>query len=220
MTDTDSIRPISRESEDEMPADPPALLWLREFPGEPRQVRESRHWLAEILPDCDARSILVQIASELVTNAVQHTRSGNRGGTFGVHVAWSASTVRVAVGDQGSLEVPTVLEAVPEQESMRGLYLVRSIAAAWDSAGNSRGRWVWADVLWGKQGGPRRIASRGALPTVEAVRRLLLVYPGIQVGYDGEPAQWWAKDSGTGRIRAPCFGALNQLVAATRLSSR
>jgi hypothetical protein len=59
----------------------------RVFPGEPGQVREARRWAASLLAragaDPEAAALLT---SELVTNALAHTLSGEPGGTVTVIV--------------------------------------------------------------------------------------------------------------------------------------
>jgi hypothetical protein len=60
---------------------------VRVFPGEPGRVPEARRWAAAALSragaDPDAAELL---ASELVSNALLHTRSGQPGGTVTVLV--------------------------------------------------------------------------------------------------------------------------------------
>src|SRR5258707_3448093 len=85
---------------------PPPLWWSRRFQGEASQVREVRTWMEGFLPACAPLDDLVMIASELATNAVTHTRSGEPGGQFSADVTWSAESARIAVGDQGSDEGP------------------------------------------------------------------------------------------------------------------
>jgi hypothetical protein len=84
----------------------PTYWWSRDFPGQKAQVRAVRAWIEGLLPACDAREDLVTIASELGTNAVTHTRSGQAEGRFTVDVTWSPERTRVVAGDQGSDEVP------------------------------------------------------------------------------------------------------------------
>src|SRR5258708_1163324 len=85
---------------------PPALWWVRDFPGGEDQVRQARHWIEDLLPQCDPLADILLLASELCTNAVVHTRSGKAGGRFSVDVEWGQETARVVIGDQGS---PTAL---------------------------------------------------------------------------------------------------------------
>ena len=65
------------------------------FPGEPCRVQDARHWAAALLAQAGADPEVAELlASELVTNALLHTRSG---GTRG--------TVTVAVTRAGALHV-------------------------------------------------------------------------------------------------------------------
>jgi anti-sigma regulatory factor (Ser/Thr protein kinase) len=60
----------------------------RVFPGEPGRVAEARRWAAALLAQAGADPEIGELlASELVTNAVLHTRSGRPGGTVTVIVA-------------------------------------------------------------------------------------------------------------------------------------
>src|SRR5882724_3475105 len=103
------------------------LWWSRDFPGEPPRVGQARSWVAGLLPACDALDDLLIFASELATNAVTHTRSGQPGGRFTVEVTWSPQSARVVVGDQGSHEVPVSAAGngnrAADLESGRGLLL-------------------------------------------------------------------------------------------------
>ena len=65
------------------------------FPGEPCRVQDARHWAAALLAQAGADPGIAELlASELVTNALLHTRSG---GPLG--------TVTVAVTRAGALHV-------------------------------------------------------------------------------------------------------------------
>ena len=133
------------------------LWWWRSFPGEPSQVSQARSWIAGLLPACGPLDDLLVVASELATNAVAHTRSGQPGGLFTIDVTWTPGTARVVVGDQGSTEVPASAAAPADQvacqESGRGLLLVDALSASWGIAGDADARWLWADVPWQPQGG-------------------------------------------------------------------
>src|ERR1700739_393580 len=50
----------------------PVSCWSRDFPGGADQVREARHWVEDLLPECDPLADLLLLASELCTNAVAH----------------------------------------------------------------------------------------------------------------------------------------------------
>lgn len=46
------------------------------------------------------------VASELGSNAIQHTDSGRDGGWFAVEVTWHQSVIQVAVADCGGAAEP------------------------------------------------------------------------------------------------------------------
>lgn len=66
-------------------ADAPVVALV--FAGEPRSVPEARRWAAAILAQVGADPVTGELlASELFTNALLHTRSGQPGGTVTVIV--------------------------------------------------------------------------------------------------------------------------------------
>jgi hypothetical protein len=89
-------------------ADPvrPARPWARTFPGVAASVPEARRFVTGVLVGCPAREVLVTCVSELSTNAIVHTASGN-GGVFTVEVDLPRDgTARVAVTDAGGPSLP------------------------------------------------------------------------------------------------------------------
>ncbi|HUN35123.1 MAG TPA: ATP-binding protein [Trebonia sp.] len=135
--------------------------WARDFPGDADQVRAVRHWIEDLLPDCDPQADLLILASELCTNAISHTRSGDDGGRFSVHVEWAPELARLVIGDQGSPSVPSIGAAPADQgeECGRGLWLVDQLADDWGTARHPAGRVVWADLWWRVRGGPPLAAT-------------------------------------------------------------
>jgi Histidine kinase-like ATPase domain len=131
-----------------VPATAPAsvLRWRQVFSGEERRLRDLRHWLASLLPACPARDDVISVATELGSNAVQHTASGH-GGWFAVEITWHQSVVWVAVADGGGPAEPQVIED-PSVEHGRGLLLVRGLSARTGVVGDQRGRLVWAQIAW------------------------------------------------------------------------
>ena len=182
---TESAQPV---------ASPPPLWWSRDFPGEPRQVSHARSWVAKLLPACAPLDDLLIFTSELASNAVTHTRSGQPGGQFTVEVTWNPRTARIVVGDQGSHEVP-VTAAIPGAqdaflESGRGLLLVDMMSAAWGMAGDATARWLWADVDWRSQGGPLPNAPVDSnSPKVQFVA-MSCAYPGTSAWYSDQSGQY------------------------------
>lgn len=121
---------------------------IRTFPGDPRQVRQARAFVASALATCPARETLLTCVSELAANAIEHTASG-RGGTFTVEVRQPRDGVAlVAVADDGAATTPVVTAADGLAEGGRGLALVAACSSRWGFRDGARGRTVWAEVTW------------------------------------------------------------------------
>lgn len=120
---------------------------FRTFPGSPTQVSTARRYVTQLLADPVYRHVVddaVLLVSELASNAILHTRSGDVLGGFTVELGFSADVLRVAVHDQGSREVPRVLNG--SDEGGRGLGLVQILAAGWGITGGPAGRTVWFEL--------------------------------------------------------------------------
>ena len=116
----------------------PDLRWRQVFPGHERELSNMRRWLSLLLPDCPARDNVLSVATELGSNAIQHTASG-QGGSFTVEITWRPSTAQVAVADFGSPAEPHVIDE-PAGERGRGLLLVRGLSVRTGHTGDQRGR--------------------------------------------------------------------------------
>jgi serine/threonine-protein kinase RsbW len=201
-------------------ASPLPLWWSRQFLGEPLEVSKARSWVAGLLPPCEPLDDLLIFASELATNAVTHTRSGEPKGWFTVEVTWSLMTARVVVGDQGSDDVPTS-KASPgddpqDLESGRGLQLIDAMSADWGTVGDATARWLWADVKWRSRGGPPP-TTPGGNSSAQQFAALSQAYPGATAWYDSHSGQWYATLPGVaadGTVSAPSPAALAYLMAA------
>jgi anti-sigma regulatory factor (Ser/Thr protein kinase) len=111
-------------------------------------VSRARAFVAQTLgchrtgADTDAAALLT---SEIVTNAVQHTKSGLRGGTVTIVVISVPRGVLVEVIDDGSPGTPVVKGDLYAAEG-HGLFLVQHLAAQWgylrDTTGMT-GTTVW-----------------------------------------------------------------------------
>jgi serine/threonine-protein kinase RsbW len=90
---------------------------------------------------CDNAQVVV---SELVTNALRHTRSE----TVGCELRLAGPLLRVAVASDGSgpSEVPS--QAGEDDEGGRGLFLVCALSQGWGvrPRDSGRGHVVWADL--------------------------------------------------------------------------
>lgn len=124
------------------------------LPGQPSQVGVARSWLATLVAGLAAADEIVLAASELAANAVSHSDSGLRGGTFTIRVAIGPDLVRVEVDDAGG---PWRSRSRCDQASAddrcrfseqcgRGLAIVASLANAWGVAGDRRGRTAWCEL--------------------------------------------------------------------------
>jgi serine/threonine-protein kinase RsbW len=197
--------------------------WTRHFRGGAEQVAEVRHWVEDLLPACGARSDLILLASELCTNAIAHTRSGEAGGQFSVDIDWAPALARVVVGDQGSAQAPALAGppggAVPLGESGRGLLLVDGVADDWGSASRPHRRWVWADIHWQKRGGPLLAAPGGGDAAIASNALIRKAFPGTSVWWGHRTATWWAAVPGAtnthGLICAPTRDRLVQSLGRT-----
>lgn len=112
----------------------------RVFPGRPDQARHARNFVARALGPGHMTDTAVLLASELVTNALTHTRSAAHG-SFQVIVWPGHTTVYIAVIDDGSHTTPTAQSHDPADlsESGRGLELVDLMATSWGHHGDHNG---------------------------------------------------------------------------------
>jgi len=115
------------------------------IPGHPEQVSAARAFVARTLSahrpgtDADAATLLT---SELVTNAIMHTKSGVEGGTVAIVVVGIPRGVLVEIVDGGSAGTPTVKSDLYAAEG-HGLFLVQSLAAQWGYLRDPAGTTVW-----------------------------------------------------------------------------
>jgi serine/threonine-protein kinase RsbW len=146
---------LGADSDWGLSADPgPAREFQRSYPGEPRQVRQVREDITRAFHWCLAAGELVLVASELATNAVRHSRSG-QGGQFTVTVRVRPGDFTwIGVEDQGSRRADQ--EAVPDADRSlgQGLVIVDALAG--------KGNWGLVPVTWAVVpcDGPRSPADR------------------------------------------------------------
>jgi anti-sigma regulatory factor (Ser/Thr protein kinase) len=124
----------------------------RVFPGRTDQARHARHFVARVLADCPAADTAVLLTSELVTNAVTHTRSSAHG-TFQVVIWPGHTTAYIAVIDDGSHTTPAARwhGTAELSESGRGLELVNLLATRWGHYGDHSATTrtlVWFRLDW------------------------------------------------------------------------
>lgn len=119
-----------------------SVLGTLTIPGRPEQVARARGFIMRTVPadrvDSDAATLLT---SELVTNAIQHTRSGD-GGSVTVTVIGLPDGVLIEVSDQGAAQAPVVKNELYATEG-HGLYLVQQLAGRWGYLHDPAGTTVW-----------------------------------------------------------------------------
>lgn len=119
----------------------------RAFPGRQDQVAQVRAFVKLVLGPVPVLDEAVLLVSELATNAIMHTASGD-GGTFGVAIRRFVSSVHVEVRDSGSSRAPVALPQDTMSEEGRGLGLVDLVADNWGHSGNANGRSVYFELCW------------------------------------------------------------------------
>ncbi len=102
-------------------------LWERPYPGTTDQVRHVRAALRAFLAGCPVADDAVHLLSELSANAIAHSDSGRRGGTFTVRSEhFPGSYVWGEVEDQGSAWDGNLSGSARHPH---GLYLLEQVAS-------------------------------------------------------------------------------------------
>jgi hypothetical protein len=170
-----------------------------------------RRWLASLLPECAARDDVACVATELSTNALRHTTSGQHG--FTVEITWYSQVVRIAVEDGGATEGPRVIDD-PAGEHGRGLLLVKGLSARMGVCGDHRGRLVWADVPWNEvaAAGPASPGVRYEAAIHDGEAALARRFVGVSAWFGRSTLAWWAMVRGDELVSAPSAGELAALL--------
>ncbi|HWF80161.1 MAG TPA: ATP-binding protein [Streptosporangiaceae bacterium] len=129
------------------------ILARRTFQGLPGQVSVARRWLAQMIDGFAAIDDVLLACSELATNAIMHSDSGQPGGMFTVRLAIRQDVVRVEVLDQGGAwpgrrQAAGYGDELTEDASQcgRGLTIVAAITDAWGIVGDREGRTTWCEI--------------------------------------------------------------------------
>jgi serine/threonine-protein kinase RsbW len=107
-------------------------VWVA--PGRAEYVAAARRWAQAAAAAWGVAAAEVGlVVSELVTNALVHTRSGRSGGTVVVAVAGGWDSVTVHVHDLGTAsgQVPRPRLASADADGGRGLRIVIAVSAEW-----------------------------------------------------------------------------------------
>ncbi|GAA2210551.1 hypothetical protein GCM10009850_060100 [Nonomuraea monospora] len=124
--------------------------WCRNFPGTKAQISEARRFVASYLGDRPETYTAEVVISELATNAIRHTHSGQAAGRFGVTLHAGTTLLILAVHDEGGPSTPRLCQAENTDQSGRGLHLVESLTTRWGVHGDESGRTVWALIPLGR----------------------------------------------------------------------
>jgi serine/threonine-protein kinase RsbW len=141
------------------------------LPGRPESVRTARQFTDACLPACPSVFEAMLCADELVTNAVEHSRSGLPGGTLTIRVITEPGQwLRVEVEDAGPRLRAVPANAGPLAEHGRGLALVNVLA---DTTGQAAGL-AWFSMAWTRHAEvpePRHAPTPAELRTLAVLGR-------------------------------------------------
>lgn len=120
-----------------------------------RAIRPARGWVREALASWALDALAepcVQIASELVSNALSHARGESR---LTLLLMYAAGTLRVEVRDEDRVNLPVKKDPVESDIAGRGLIIVEALSERWGVRVTDLGKSVWAELDFR----PRRTAE-------------------------------------------------------------
>jgi anti-sigma regulatory factor (Ser/Thr protein kinase) len=123
-------------------------MWELTCAGSPEEVGRARRWTRTVLRGSPHAEDAEVIVSELASNAVLHSDSGQPAGTFRLRLAVTFDTVEISVTDAGGTPTAPRL-AWPDEEDThhRGLLVVNALAQHVEIRGDHRGRTVTAHLF-------------------------------------------------------------------------
>jgi anti-sigma regulatory factor (Ser/Thr protein kinase) len=122
--------------------------WRVSVPGVPVMVAVARQLVRAALEHSPRVRDIELIISELVTNAINHTPSGEAGSLVTLRIRAKTGWARIEISDLGSTSWSTPTPRDIANERGRGLVIVNSLA---DRAGHGPadgGHVSWAEVHW------------------------------------------------------------------------
>jgi anti-sigma regulatory factor (Ser/Thr protein kinase) len=123
-------------------------VWGLTCPGSKEEIGRARRWVRDVLHDSPRVDDAVLIVSELGTNAITHTASGETGGSFDVAVARAEGVIVIVVCDRGrSGTKPCVRQADEDATNGRGLATVAALATDLRVRGDEHGRTITAHLM-------------------------------------------------------------------------
>jgi len=121
-----------------------AVLGSITIRGRAEHVAAARTFVAKALAELGTiTETAVLLASELVTNAVRHSKSRRPGGTVTLIILEIADGVRVEVTDDGSDHSSPVVKGDVFSSDGHGLQLVENMAEQWGYLRAEAGTSVW-----------------------------------------------------------------------------
>jgi anti-sigma regulatory factor (Ser/Thr protein kinase) len=131
-----------REVEDEGDS---ALIDTITLPGVERSVANGRRFVRETLGSRHPALDMVALGvSELATNAIMHTPSGD-GGQITIGLTATGRVVRAEVTNDGTMADKPHIRRDTEAEHGRGILIIDALADAWGIIQNGGSTTVWAE---------------------------------------------------------------------------
>jgi len=124
------------------PGAPTRRAYDHTYASSPEQAHLVGADLAEFLGDCPRADDAILCASELAANAIQHSRSGRRGGDFTLRA--EGDYVWVEIEDSGG----NWTETARHDGRGHGLAIVRALASDCGIDGGYIGRAAWFRLNW------------------------------------------------------------------------
>jgi len=138
------------------------------YPGLPSMVPAIRAFIAALLDGSPRREDAAVIVSELATNSLRHTPSGDPDGQIWVAVSITTGWARIAVTDQGGGGWERAMgHAGEDEETGRGLEIVEALANKFGHDITEAGQTVWAELTWS---GPETTAAGSSAGSPAAVQ--------------------------------------------------
>ncbi|MES9536570.1 MULTISPECIES: ATP-binding protein [unclassified Actinomadura] len=119
-----------------------ALIGTAAFPGTGRSVARARRFVREVLGTGPVADTVELCVSELVTNAVRHSASGD-GGQITVTVAADGDVIRGEVTDDGAADSTPHVRGAARDEGGRGMMIVDALTTRWGVTPAPPGVTVW-----------------------------------------------------------------------------
>jgi hypothetical protein len=142
----EDVRPPERwevEADASWP-DKRGLFGVAAFPGVDRSPALARRFVREVLGANPAADTVELCVSELVTNAVRHSASGD-GGRVTVAVAEDGDVIRCEVTDEGGTPSTPRVRHDPSAEHGRGLIIIDAVCTRWGVTPGPASVTVWCE---------------------------------------------------------------------------